>query len=195
MTWYEVLLFFHVVAVIVWLGSGLLLNVLAFRAERAHDDDALRRVADDSAELSMTVFIPASLATLVFGVLLTIEGPWGADQLWIVLGLVGYAATFLTGILVMKPGSEKIAALVARDDGFGPEALLETRRLLTKGRADTVVIYLVVAVMTLKPTSDDVGLLAVMAAIVVASVAYVMVRLHAIDAEAEAGAPAAVIGS
>ena len=184
MTWYELLLLLHIVAVIVWLGSGLLLTVLAFRAERAGDDEALRHVADDSAALGTTLFVPASLATLIFGVLLTIEGPWGLDQLWIVLGLAGYAATFLTGILVMKPGSERIAAMVERDNGFSAEATLATRRLLTKGRADIVVIYLVVAIMTLKPTSDDVGLLAVMAALTIAALGYVAVRLRAIDQEA-----------
>ena len=191
MTWYELLLLLHIIAAIVWLGSGLLLSVLAYRAERKGDQDALRRVANDAAELSNGLFIPASVLTLVFGILLTIEGPWGVDQLWIALGLAGYAATFLTGILVMKPGSERISAAVERDGGFSADAMLETRRLLTKGRADTVVLYLVVAVMALKPTSDDVGLLAVLAAILVAALGYVALRLRAIDDEAGARAPLA----
>lgn len=183
MTWYEILLLLHVVAAIVWLGSGLLLQILAHRAERSHDDAALARVAKDAAELGGVLFIPASLAVLVLGILLVIDGPWSLDFLWVVLGLVGYLATFLTGILVMKPGSEKIDAIIERD-GMSSEALTEIRKLLTKGRVDTVVLYLVVAIMVLKPTGDDVGLLVAMAAIVVAGVAYVVMRLRAIDAEA-----------
>ena len=191
MTWYELLLLLHIVAAIVWLGSGLLLQILAYRAERAGDDAKLARIADDAAELGTVLFLPASVLTLVFGVLVTIEGPWGLDQLWIVLGLAGYAATFLTGVLVMKPTSERIAALIERD-GMSSEALLEIRRLLVKGRVDTVVLYLVVGVMTLKPTGDDVGLLAVMAVLVVAGVGYVLARLHALE---EGASTAPAVGS
>lgn len=191
MTWYELLLLLHIVAAIAWLGSGLLLNVLAYRAEKARDDEGLKRIADDAAALGNVLFLPASLATFVFGILLTIEGPWGFDMLWIVLALAGYLATFLFGVTVAKPTSEKVAAMVEREGGrFGPEAALLTRRLLIKGRADAVVLYLVVAVMALKPTGDDVALLAVLAAILVASVGYVALRLREVDAEQ--AAPAAV---
>ena len=183
MTWYELLLFLHIVAAIVWLGSGLFLQILATRAERADDAEGLRRVAADSASLGETLFIPASLATLILGVLLVIEGPWTFDMLWIVLGLVGYLGTFLTGVLVMKPGSEKLAELMERE-GMSPRAEVEVRKLLTKSRVDSIVLFLVVAVMALKPTADDVGVLVVLAAVVVAGLAYVAVRLRQIDESA-----------
>ena len=183
MTWYELLLFLHIVAAIVWLGSGLFLQILATRAERADDAEGLRRVAADSASLGETLFIPASLATLILGVLLVIDGPWTFDMLWIVLGLVGYLGTFLTGVLVMKPGSEKLAELMERE-GMSPRAEIEVRKLLTKSRVDSIVLFLVVAVMALKPAADDVGVLVVLAAVVVAGLAYVAVRLRQIDESA-----------
>ena len=185
MDFYELLLFGHIVAAIIWLGSGLLIQVQAARATKAHDDANLERVAADAAGLSTTLFIPSSLAVLVLGLLLVADGPWSFDYLWVVLGLVGYLATFLTGILVMKPGSEKVAEMLERD-GMTPTASVEIRKLLTKGRVDTVVLYLVVAVMVLKPTGDDVGLLVAMAAIVAAGLAWVAMQLRAIDAETPA---------
>ena len=191
MTWYELLLFLHIVAAIIWLGSGLLIQILAARAERANDAEGLQRVAADAAALGETLFIPASLATVILGVLLVIDGPWAFDMLWIVLGLAGYLGTFLTGVLVMKPGSEKIAALMEQAGGMSPEVAVKTRKLLTKGRFDTVVLYLVVAVMALKPTGDDVGILVVLGAIVVAGAAYVTVRLRQIDEQAARPAPVA----
>jgi uncharacterized membrane protein len=190
MTWYELLLFLHIVAAIVWLGSGLLLQILAFRAERGGDVEGLRRAAVDGAGLSQVLFIPASLSVFVLGVLLVIDGPWAFDQLWITLGLAGYLATFVTGVAVIKPSSEKIAAMMERDGGMSPASEVETRRLLVKGRFDTLVLYLVVAVMVLKPTSDDVGLLVVMAAIIVAGAALVVQKLRAIDEDAAQPAPA-----
>ena len=193
MSFYELLLFGHIVAAIVWLGSGILLHVQAFRAERAHDDEGLRRVAADSSQLSLKLFVPASLTVLVLGLLLVADGPWSFDYLWIVLGLLGYLATFLTGVLVMKPGSEEIEAMLDRD-GMTPQARTAIRKLLAKGRLDTVVLYLVVAIMVLKPTGDDVGLLVAMAAIVLAGFAYVATQLKAIDAESSPSRSAVAAG-
>ncbi len=183
MSWYALFLLLHIVAAIVWLGSGLLLQVLAHRAERAGDAEGLRRIADDSAQLSAVLFIPASLAVLIFGGLMVLDGPWGFGHLWVALGLAGYAATFLAGVLVMKPGSERIAAILARD-GMSAEAVREIRKLLAKGRVDAIVLYLVVAIMALKPTGDDVAVLAAMAAMVVAGLLYTARRVKAIDAGA-----------
>lgn len=183
MSRYELYLLVHVVAAIVWLGAGLLIQILAARADRVSDEAGLRRVADDSAALSTILFIPASLTVLVMGLLMVFDGPWGFDSLWVSLGLAGYLATFLTGILVMKPGSERLAALFERDGpAMSEETARETRRLLVKGGVDTLVLYLVVAVMVLKPTGDDVGLLAVMAALVVGGLVLTAMRLRALDA-------------
>ena len=188
MAWYELLLFVHIVAAIIWLGAGFLLHVQSHRATKAGDDQALERIALDATQLSTGLFIPASLTVLVMGVLLVIDGPWTFSDLWIVLGLVGYLATFLTGVLVMKPGSERIAGMLEHD-GMTRETALEIRRFLTRARVDTLVLYLVVAVMVLKPTGDDVGLLVAMGAILLAGFAYVRMRLRAIDAESTARGP------
>jgi uncharacterized membrane protein len=183
---YELFLFVHIVAAIIWLGAGLLIQVQALRAERARDDEGLRRIAEDSVQLSNILFIPASLTVLVFGLLMVIDGPWSFGFLWVSLGLVGYLATFLTGVLLMKPGAEKISALIERDGGVSPQATIETRKLLAKGRIDTVVLYLVVAIMVLKPAGDDVGVLAVMAAVVLLGLLYTVSAVRGIDAETPA---------
>ena len=182
MSWYEIFLLVHIVAAIVWLGAGFLLQVLALRAERAQDAEGLRRLADDSSALSTVLFIPASLTVLVFGVLLVIEGPWSFGDLWVTLGLAGYLATFLFGVLVIKPGSERIGAILDRD-GLTPAAVVEIRKLLAKGRADAVLLYLIVAVMALKPTGDDVATLGALAAMAAGGMIYAAQRVRAIDAE------------
>jgi uncharacterized membrane protein len=184
MTRYDLWLFLHVVAAIVWLGGGLMLQVLGLRAERLRDSAGMRRLAEDGAVLGNRVFIPASLAVLVFGLLMVIDGPWGFGTLWVTLGLVGYAATLLTGVLVIKPATERIAAAIERDGGeVRPETAREMRRVLAKGRVDILGLYLVVAVMVLKPTGDDVAVLLVMAALLVAMAIRAAALHRAIDAE------------
>jgi uncharacterized membrane protein len=68
MTWYELLLLLHIVAAIVWLGSGLLLQIMAMRAEYAGDEEGLRRIAGDAAGLTGgDIGLLVALAAIVVG--------------------------------------------------------------------------------------------------------------------------------
>ena len=177
MTLYELLLFVHILAAAIWFGSGFLLHVLAYRAKG--DDASLERLFHDTAALSTGLFIPSSLVVLVAGVLLVIDGPWSFDQLWIVLGLLGYAATFTTGVGILKPRSERIVEMMERAGGMTPEAAVEIRRMLSLAKIDYITLMLVIAVMALKPTGDDVVVLTVMALVMVAGTAYFVTRATA----------------
>jgi uncharacterized membrane protein len=189
MTWYEFLLFVHISAVVIWVGAGFLLVVLAVRADRTDDEAQIKRILDDNTWLATHLFIPASLTVLAAGILATIDGPWEFDQLWIVIGLCGYAATFLTGVTIFKPRGDRIAAMVDADGGrLSPLALAETRRLLALARIDYVVLFLVIADMAIKPTGDDVGVLILMAAILTAGVIWTVTRAQAITTPGEAPA-------
>jgi hypothetical protein len=179
---YDLLLTGHILAAIAWIGSGFLMLVLAGRAARQPDPEALGRLIDETADLGVKLFIPASLATFGFGLTLAIDGPWRFDQLWIVLGLAGFLATFITGAAIMKPRGDKVAELRRRDGRMSAEAEFAARRMLTLGRTDYVVLVLVVVDMVLKPTGADVGLLATMGAILVAGIAAVIAGYRAIPA-------------
>ena len=114
MTRYELLLSLHVAAVIIWLGAGFLLAVLVFGAERAGDRVKEAGHHRDTGWLAPRLFIPSSLATLVLGILVVIDGPWSFGDLWIVIGLAGWAASFLLGFFYFRPEGERIGALVAQ---------------------------------------------------------------------------------
>jgi uncharacterized membrane protein len=168
MTYYEVLLFLHIATAVVWLGAGLFLQVLIVRGQQTGNDGLLQGIASSSGWLAQRIFIPASLAVLVAGILLTIEGPWSFGDLWIVLGLAGYAFSFLVGILFLEPEGKRIGAAMAggRDD----EAQQRVARINAVSRIELTVLYLVVAAMALKPTGDDAGTLALFAAVLLAAV-------------------------
>jgi uncharacterized membrane protein len=162
MSYYEVLLFLHIAAAAVWLGAGFFLQMLIFRAESSDDGGLTQGIASNSGWMAQRIFIPASLVVLVVGVLLTIEGPWSFGDLWIVLGLAGYAVSFLIGILFLEPEGKRIgAAMAAGDQG---QAAARIRRINAVSRIELTILYLVVAAMALKPTGDDVGTLILFAA-------------------------------
>ena len=170
MSYYEVLLFLHVAAAAVWLGSGFFLQMLVWRAGKTDDGPLLQGVASNSGWMAQRIFIPASLAVLVFGILLTIEGPWSFGELWITLGLTGYAFSFLVGILFLEPEGKRIAAAMERGDDA--RAAFHVSRINNVSRIELVVLYLVLAAMALKPSGDDVLTLLLGAAILLAAVAY-----------------------
>ena len=105
---YDLLLFLHIAAAIIWIGSGFLLHFLAWRAERADDPKALMAALHDMGALGTVLFVPASLATFAFGLGMVFVGGWAFTDLWIILGLAGYLATFAIGFFILKPRGEAI---------------------------------------------------------------------------------------
>jgi len=180
MSRYEIYLFLHIVCAILWIGGGTMLLIQSIRAERANDLVGMQRALATTTAMALVLFVPASLGALVFGLLMVIDGPWSFGTAWVVLGLIGFAATFCTGLFFIKPESERLEALVARNGGvMGPDAIAAGRRMLLISRVDFVVLYLVVADMALKPTWRDGVLLAIMAVILVAAVGWLLMRLRA----------------
>ncbi len=163
----------HLLGVAIWFGTGFAMLVIGNRFERSGDNAGLKSLFEQAEWISTRIFIPVSLIVLVAGILLVIEGPWSFDQLWVLLGLAGFAVTFVTGLFVLKPQSERIAADLARD-GMTSGVAAEIGRMFTRMRIDYTVIGLVVADMTLKPTGDDVFTLLLMVAVLAVVLALVL---------------------
>jgi uncharacterized membrane protein len=172
MTTYELLLLLHVLVVIVWLGAGFTMDLLFLRAERMGDPQELGRTGQLQDWLVPRLFIPASLATLVTGILVMWDGAWALDDVWITIGLVGWIAAFGVGILFLKPQSERLKDLVAHHGPTSVEVRRHARRMGVVARVQLLALFLVVADMVLKPTTDDPWLLVVFgAALAVAAAA------------------------
>jgi uncharacterized membrane protein len=165
LSYYEVLLFLHIVAAAVWFGGGFLLLLLAARMSRRSDTQGLETLFRQ-ANFIAKIFIPSGLLLLLVGILMVLEGPWSFGDLWIVLGLVGYATTFGSGMLIIRPEADRIVAALERDGGMTAESAAATAQMFRHMRFEYVVIAVVIADMVFKPTTEDVGTLAVMAAVV-----------------------------
>jgi uncharacterized membrane protein len=171
MSYYEALLYLHILTAVLWVGGGFMLLMLVHRGQRTDDDVLLERLARNSQWLAQRLFIPSSLAVLLLGILLTIEGPWSFGDLWIVLGLVGYGVSFLTGILFLEPEGKRVAAAIAEHGPKSAEARRHIRRINAVQRMEMVVLLLVVAAMALKPSGDDTATLVAGGAIVAVTLA------------------------
>ncbi|TPM29375.1 DUF2269 family protein [Mesorhizobium sp. B2-3-4] len=164
MDWYSIVKFLHVVTATLWVGGGFVLFLLGVIAERADNIEDKLQAMRASGQLGGKFFAPMSLLTLVFG--LTMCGFWvGFSDLWIVIGLFGYATTFSIGMFIFKPTGERMGAMIAKD-GVTPAALEIGQRMMRVARFDYAVMLVIVADMVLKPTLHDTGILAGMAVVV-----------------------------
>lgn len=169
MDWYSIVKFGHVICALIWVGGGFAMMLNGVLAVRAGDEEAAMRAINLSSDLGGRLIVPASMLTLVFGLVMC----WfwvGFTELWIVIGLAGYAATFLIGLFYFKPTSERVAALVARD-GVTPAALADGKAMLKVARFDYAVMLIVVADMVFRPTFADTALLTTMAVVLLAGAA------------------------
>jgi uncharacterized membrane protein len=149
MNWYLIFKYVHVLFVIVWLGGGMAMVILGSRAYRANNEPEFANVIQNVVYLSSHVFVPSAIGALIFGLLnFFIYSMY--DFLWIYIGLLGFAATFSLGILVLAPRSERVAKLIAQS-GVSPETTRQGNEILRLAQFDFVVLFVVVADMVLKP--------------------------------------------
>lgn len=171
MTLYEVLLLLHIIAAIIWVGAATTYFALELRTDLSGDVEREASHNDDANWLAPRLFIPASMATLILGVLTAIEGNWDFGSLWIIIGLAGFGVSFATGIGYFEPEIKKLAAAVERGGATDPEVRRRMANLKMVGRIELAVLYVVVGSMVAKPTGDDGGVLFVLALALAAAVA------------------------
>jgi uncharacterized membrane protein len=149
--WYAFFKWVHVTGAVLWVGGGLTLTILALRAERSSDPSEMATIARQAAFVGERVFAPVGLLVLAMGIAMVVnlDLDWGTS--WIVVGLVGYVITFLTGLLVLGPQAKRIGHLIETVGADAAETQAAIKRILLIARVDEGVLLIVVAAMVLKP--------------------------------------------
>jgi uncharacterized membrane protein len=151
--WYSIFRVVHVVLAVFWVGGGLTLTILGLRAERLDDPSEITTLARQASFVGEKLFAPAGLLVFLMGIAMVVNADLGWDHFWVIAGLVGYAATFATGLGVLTPLTKKIDALMTEKGSDAPETQAAIRRVLLVVRFDMAVLLVVVADMTVKPFS------------------------------------------
>jgi len=157
--------FVHIAAVILWLGGGTLSVLSAIKADRAKNAADFARALGDVVFFSTWLFVPAGLVAFACGLTMAYLTEL-FSELWILIGIGGFAVTFLMVVLVIKPRAEKLLASGNRDEAAA-DMFARGREILLIAKFDYAMLFLIAADMVLKPAPSDVALLAVMAAVIV----------------------------
>ena len=182
MDWYSIVKLLHILSATLWVGGGFTLMVLATLADRAGNIQGTLQAVRATGELGNKFFAPMSMLTLALGLIMC----WfwvGFSQLWILIGLAGYAMTFCIGMFVFKPTADRMAAMVARD-GVTPAALAYGQRILRAARFDYAVMLVIMSDMVLKPTLHDFAVLVGMVLVLAAGAALALGRPRRLEPSA-----------
>jgi uncharacterized membrane protein len=96
MSWYELWLFLHISAAILWIGGAVAVQVFAALTKRAGDPAQSAALGHNVSFLASRVFLPSSLVVLATGIALTENGNWDWSEPFIWLGLIGWALVVVT---------------------------------------------------------------------------------------------------
>jgi uncharacterized membrane protein len=151
--WFAVFKLIHVGVAVFWVGGGVLLTGLALWAQSKNDPEELATVARQAAFVGERLFAPAGLVVLAMGITMVVNDHIGFGTTWVIVGLVGYATTFTTGVAFLSPRAKRIAELLETKGAAATETQAAIKQILLIARIDVGVLLLVVADMLMKPFS------------------------------------------
>ena len=153
-TWFGIFKIVHVGFAVFWVGGGLLLTALALRAERSKDPEDLANIARQATFVGEKLFAPASGIVLLMGIVMVINSPEiGFGDTWVIIGLIGFAISFVTGIAVLAPRARRLVELFDTVGSTAPQTQAAIREILLISRVDVAVLVIVVFDMLMKPFS------------------------------------------
>jgi len=153
-TWFGIFKIVHVGFAVFWVGGGLLLTALALRAERSTDPEDLATIARQATFVGEKLFTPASGVVLAMGIAMVINSPEiGFGDTWVIIGLVGFAISFVTGIAALAPRAKRLVELFETVGAAAPQTQAAIRQILLISRVDVAVLVIVVFDMLMKPFS------------------------------------------
>ena len=179
MTWYLFWKFLHVSFVVTWVGGGAVSQFYALLALKDGSAERMAQFALDVKWIGDRILVGAALGAVLSGLGLVWNSAfWTIGDDWIVIGLILFAVTFLTGALFFGPEAGRIAKEIDAEGPGSRSAQARIRRLLVLTRIDLVVLFVIIFDMVVKPSFDDTS--TIVGALVVAAVLAAVLVLPAL---------------
>jgi uncharacterized membrane protein len=159
MAWYEFLLFAHISMAVIWVGGAAMMQFFGLRAMRASDPRRLAELGGDVEWIGNRVLVPSSALAVLTGVLLVIDSEvFGFGDDWILIGIILFVVTFVSGTGFFGPESGRLGKLIEAEGPSSPAVQAKLKRLLALTRADLMLLFLIIFDMAVKPSWGDASL-------------------------------------
>jgi uncharacterized membrane protein len=150
-TWYNTLLFVHIVCAIIWVGGAVFAQLLVIRAERSDDPIDLVRTGKSIEFIAQRVFIPSSILLFIAGAWMVVDGPWEFEQAWVAIAIVLWLASALVGSLYLGPTTKKVAEIFEREGPTSAAGVALMKRAFLVSRLELASFAVIVFLMVFKP--------------------------------------------
>ena len=149
MTSYEVWLFLHISAVVVWLGGALMGQVFGILTQRARNPLESAAYGRNMTWAATRVFLPASVVVILTGAALTEDGNWDWSEPFVVVGLLGGIGVAAVAFLYLSPRMAAVGARMA-SEGPSPATVADMSRLVWLARGLILALFAIVLMMVAK---------------------------------------------
>jgi uncharacterized membrane protein len=143
------LLYLHILAVGTWLGSGLLLVLLAVRARQVGKElDLIAQMEWVGSRIGG----PAVIVTLATGIWMVLRSnAWKFNQGWVLGGLIILAFLFLVGIGFHVPQYKRIYKAKSEHGEDSPIVQRLMKQSFTAAQIEVVLVATAIFLMVFKP--------------------------------------------
>ncbi len=149
MTSYEVWLFLHVSAAVVWLGGAVMGQVFGVLTKRAASPVESAAYGRNMAWAATRVFLPSSVLVILTGAALTEDGNWDWSEPFVLVGLLGGIAIAAAAFFYLTPRMGAVGARIA-SEGPTPANLADMNRLVWFARGLVLALFVIVLMMVAK---------------------------------------------
>ena len=150
MSSYDLFLFLHITAVVVWVGGALTGQFFGYLTQKAQDPARSAAFGRDIYLIATRVFLPSSIVVLLSGFALQADGNWDWSEPFLWLGLLLWA---VVSVLAFGYVTRQLAATGGRiaAEGPTPELVARIRYLVLVARVLIAVLVVIVFLMVVKP--------------------------------------------
>jgi len=153
-TVYDLLKLLHILAAIIWVGTGIYFQFQGTRLMKMGDRSRVGSFALDVDQAGKVLLLPASVLVLMTGIAMLLYAPrWSLSDTWILIGLAGAVATAITGSVFIGPTAGKIGKVITAEGTDSPKVQPLVRKIFLVSRVDQVVLLVVIWAMVFKPGS------------------------------------------
>lgn len=139
------LLFFHIVAAGIWLGTNVMQGFVPVQL-MGHSESAAAAWYRSARGIGPKLYAPVTLVVLITGIWMVIDNPaYSFGALFVTIGFVNVILGTVLGFAVFTPGAKRAADAIEAGDADGVKAAIA--KLRAWGVFDTLVLLATFAAM------------------------------------------------
>lgn len=150
MSWYELLLSLHIIAMATWFGSGAAVTAMAFMSLRT-GPEAFGSFTLPATKWAGKAHPAAGVVVLLTGFGMVADAGYSLGEAWLILAIIGLVAAMGVGGALIGRTADGIVQRIEAGSMTAEELTTDGRQLLLYTRIELVILVLVIVDMVAKP--------------------------------------------